>query len=295
MEEKKKKVNVKKVLYFGLLTFFALIFLFSAIYIAKYMIGSSEVKDIYNDLSDLRDQNMTTAPPETSVPGSTDAPPITDSSNPTDPTAPSDPTEPSTPAEPTEPTILPELEAIYQLNNDLVGWISFPGSKINYPVLQTPDEPNYYLNRDFYGETSKWGAIYVNEKCDVNKPSDNVTIYGHNMKDGQMFGTLKKWQLKSYWEDHQTFRFDTLYERRTYQIFAVFKTTAISGEGFQYHSFIDAKDEAAFNKFIATIKRLDFYDTGITPVYGDKIVLLSTCDSTLAHGRFVVCAVLVDE
>jgi len=292
MEEKKKKINIKKIIYFGLLTFFALVFLFCAIYIGTYMWDSHKNSDHYDDLSDLRDQNMTTAPPETSVPGSTGAPPQVDPSDPSDP---SEPSAPSVPTEPDEPSILPELEAIYQLNNDLVGWISFPDSKINYPVLQTPDNPNYYLYRDFYGDTSRWGAIYVNEKCDVNKPSDNVTIYGHNMKDGQMFGTLKKWQFKDYWEEHPTFNFDTLYERRTYQIFAVFKTTAIADEGFQYHAFIDAKDEAAFDKFISTIKRLDFYDTGITPVYGDKIVLLSTCESTLAHGRFVVCAVLVDE
>lgn len=287
MEEKKKR-NRKKILYYCLLTFFALVFIGSAVYIGNYFWRSYKARSDYDDLANLRQNNMTTAPIETTVPDSTTVPSQTE-----DPIDPTDGT--TVPTEPGEPTILPELLPLYEMNDDLVGWICFPDTKLNYPVLQTPDEPNYYLYRNFYGENSRWGAIYVNELCDVYEPSDNVTLYGHNMKDNSMFGILDNYQRKSYWEEHSTFTFDTLYERRTFKIFAVFRTTAIAETGFQYHNFIDAEDEEAFNKFIAQIKRLDYYDTGITPVYGDKIVCLSTCEYTLTHGRFVVCGVLVDE
>lgn len=290
--EEKKNLNKKKILYYSLLGLFSLIFICSAIYIGSYLWDSHKAKSDYDDLADLRDQllNQQTTPPETTDPPETSAP---DNSRP--PVGPDDPTEPPVTTEPGEPTILPELAPLYEMNNDLVGWICFPGTKLNYPVVQTPDDPNFYLYRNFYKEDSRWGAIYANELCDINKPSDNVTLYGHNMKDNTMFGILDNYQRKAYWEEHSTFTFDTLYERRTFKIFAVFRTTAIEEAGFQYHNFIDAGSEEEFNKFISRIKRLDYYDTGITPVYGDKIVCLSTCEYTQAHGRFVVCGVWVDE
>jgi sortase B len=299
--EEKKKVNRKKILYYSLLGLFSLVFICSAIYIGSYLWGSYQAKSDYDDLADIRDQYLeqqpttqpvTTDPPETTVsPETTVAPEATTQP----PAGTDDPTEPPVTTEPGEPTILPELEQLYEMNNDLVGWICIPNTKLNYPVLQTPNDANYYLYRDFYKNNSRWGAIYANELCNINAPSDNVTLYGHNMKDNSMFGILDNYQRKSYWEEHSTFTFDTLYERRTYKIFAVFRTTAIAESGFQYHNFIDASSEKEFNKFISRIKRLDYYDTGITPVYGDKIVCLSTCEYTQAHGRFVVCGVLIEE
>ena len=78
-----------------------------------------------------------------------------------------------------------------------------------------------------------------------------------------------------------------------YKIFAVFKTSANIGEGFTYHNMIDAQDQADFNQFIAKCKELSFYETGITPVYGDKIICLSTCEYTLDNGRLVVAAMRI--
>ena len=67
----------------------------------------------------------------------------------------------------------------------------------------------------------------------------------------------------------------------------------LNNVGFAYHLMADAKDEAEFNKFVATCKELSFYDTGITPVYGDKLLCLSTCEYTIDNGRFVVAAVRI--
>ena len=73
----------------------------------------------------------------------------------------------------------------------------------------------------------------------------------------------------------------------------MFKTSASLGKGFSYHQFVDAEDEADFNEFVSTCKNLAFYDTGITPKYGDKIICLSTCEYTLTNGRLVVAAVRI--
>ena len=172
----------------------------------------------------------------------------------------------------------------------MVGWITVPDTKINYPVMQTPTKPDYYLKRNFYKKSSDWGAIYAREVCNVNEPSDNVTLYGHHMKDGSMFTGLDKFKQKSFWETHRTFQFDTLYERHTYEIIGVFKTSANVGQGFNYHLFVDAADEGKFNEFVSTVKSLAFYETGVTAQYGDKLLTLSTCEYTLSNGRFVVVA-----
>ena len=186
--------------------------------------------------------------------------------------------------------MLKRYEEVYKLNGDMVGWIQIEGTKVDYPVMHTPQSPNYYLKRNFNGDYSEWGCIYMREECDFNKPSDNVTIYGHNMNDGSMFGDLRKYNDVNFYKDHKYIFLDSLTEYHVYEIFSVFKTTANQGEGFAYHQMEDAANEKEFNTFVKTCKDLSFYDTGITPVYGDKLLCLSTCEYTLDNGRLVVAA-----
>ena len=112
----------------------------------------------------------------------------------------------------------------------------------------------------------------------------------HHMNDGSMFHNLNDYQFREFYEEHPIIQFDTLTERHTYQVFAVFKTSASVGVGFPYHKFENAANRQEFDNFVATCKRLAFFDTGITPQYGDKLITLSTCEYTLENGRFVVVA-----
>lgn len=189
---------------------------------------------------------------------------------------------------------LPWYQELHDQNSDMVGWLQIEGTKINYPVMQTTtDNPNYYLYRDFDKNDSVRGSIYAAEICDVFEPSDNITLFGHNMKDGSMFAYLGNYYEKSTWENNSLIFFDTLTESHVYKIFAVFKTSGTDNVGFAYHLMADAKDEAEFNEFVATCKELSFYETDVTPVYGDKLLCLSTCEYTIDNGRFVVAAVRI--
>lgn len=289
MEENKKKSNIRipRVLYNCLLGFFVIVFLVSLILIARYGIESFRNSQGYGDLAGLKESLQNAATTTTAEP--TTQPPAT-VPNSTEGT-----TVPSTTAEPTEPQMLAEYVPFYEMNNDMVGWITVPGTKVDYPVMQTPNNKDYYLKRDFYHNWSDWGAIYAREACDINKPSDNVVLYGHHMADGSMFAQLEtKYKYQSFWEEHQYLTFDTLYEKHTYQIIACFRTSANVGQGFAYHQFNDAANEEEFNAFIAEVKRLALYDTGLTAEYGDKLLTLSTCEYTLSNGRFVVVAKRVD-
>ena len=280
-------------MYYGILLIFASLFLVCSVYLLKYFTDTGNAQDDYNQLASIHhsatDPTLSTAP----------SGPISN----TDPSG-------SNPAETKPLEMLPDMKAIYELNNDLVGWIRLEALKIDYPVMQTPNDRDYYLYRNFYKEQNDTGCLYIREACDVFKPSDNVVIYGHAMKTGDMFGRLYYYREKDFWEKNQYLTFDTLYERHTYQIFAVFVTSGTqqnennSKFGYPYHRLNDFRSEESFDKFIADVKGAAFtgenaylgyslYDTGITPKYGDKIVCLSTCEYTIDNGRLVVMAVRV--
>ena len=190
----------------------------------------------------------------------------------------------------TNKTLLIQTEYVelFKLNPDLIGWIYIDGTEINYPVMQTPEWVNYYLKRDFYGQSNDHGSIYADEMADIKRPSANVTLYGHKMKDGSMFAGLLEYTSKSFYEQHRTIDFNTIYKNATYEIIAVFITTANEG-GFPYHLFVDGTEEE-FNAFVSKCKELSLYDTGVDADYGDKLITLSTCEHNVSNGRFVVVA-----
>ncbi len=265
MYKKRSSFSKKQILYTVLICLCSVVFLISAFYLGNYFWDYYKQSKQQDDLASIVESNRPPLSPEGNG-SQTPANPV--------------------PGQP--PQILPEYKPLYEMNNDLVGWISIPDTSVNYPVLKATESLDFYLNRDFYKEKTRSGSIYVRDVGDVFAPSDNITIYGHRMKTGNMFTLLHEYPNKSFWESHKTFSFDTLYEHHQYEIFAVFKTSGNPGEGFPYHLFIDAENAEEFDEFVAEVKRLSFYDTGITPQYGDKLVCLSTCEYTLNNGRLVV-------
>ena len=177
-------------------------------------------------------------------------------------------------------------------NPDMVGWIKIDGTNINYPVMQTPNEPDYYLNRDFYKNQSVYGCPYVQANCDVKTPSDNVIIYAHHMNDGSMFANLELFRSKDFWKSHKQVSFDTLDRKATYDILAVFAVPVDETDknSFKYYEFVNAYDPQHFSDFVSRCKELSFYDTGVTAKYGDKLLTLSTCEYTHDNGRLVIVA-----
>lgn len=194
------------------------------------------------------------------------------------------------PTEPEEP-LLEKYAALYEENHDLAGWLSIEGMVIDYPVMQCEDD-EYYLHHDFYGNDSKYGCLYVRGVADVDTPGTNFIIYGHNMKDGSMFGDLDLYRRESFYREHPIISFDTLYEERTYEIIAVFRSQVYhSGEdAFRYYQFYEAQTQEEFAYFYENIKALALYDTGVTAEFGDTFLTLSTCAYHVEDGRFVVVA-----
>ena len=206
-------------------------------------------------------------------------------------------TEVSTQLEEKEPFILPEYAELYMQNKDMVGWIRINDTNINYPVMQSIDKPNFYLKHGFDKSYTDYGCPYVAENCDLSKPSDNLIVYGHHMKNGSMFSDLEKFKKKDFWEEHKTFNFNTLYAKQTYEIIAVFKTVVYteSSSEFKYFQFSDAESPEHFNNYISKCKTKAIYETGVTAEYGDKLITLSTCEYSNTNGRLVLVAKKIDD
>lgn len=184
--------------------------------------------------------------------------------------------------------MLSKYIALHNQNKDMVGWISIEETVINYPVMHTPENPDFYLKHSFEQEYSDYGVPYVAGNCQLNPRSDNIIIYGHHMKNGTMFGALTEYADKDFYEKHKIIRFDTLADQAEYEILAVFKTTVYEGNGFVFYEFVDAESEGEFQEYIRKCKQLSLYDTGVSAEYGNELLTLSTCEYSSRNGRMVV-------
>lgn len=231
-----------------------------------------------------------TATPETASSG-----PVSVTVQPATVNAPQNVQTPESTAE-TENAILPKYQDLYAQNSDLVGWLTIDAIGVDYPVMQTPGDNEYYLRRGFDKLYSLAGSLFLDENCRITSPSTaNWLIYGHNMSDGSMFGQLDKYAEESFYREHPTFEFDTLYEEMQWQIVAVIRTQ-VGADDLPYYTFFDASSERDWQAKYQAVMDLALYDTGVTAQYGDQLLTLSTCGTTSSttDKRLAVIAKRID-
>lgn len=201
-----------------------------------------------------------------------------------------------------EPVMLPEYAVLYKENPDIIGWLSIDGTNIDYPVMQTPEDEQHYLYRDFYGKDNKNGSLIMDTDSTVGvgtagteyaggtKPSTNLLIHGHNMKSGLMFGKLSLYEDAEYGKEHPVICFDSLYEKREYELIAVFLSRVYNknDEVFKFYQFFQADTEDEFQTWYRNIKGMALYDTGVTAQLGDEFITLTCCAYHVEDGRLVV-------
>lgn len=196
--------------------------------------------------------------------------------------------------------VLSRYKSLLKQNKDVVGYIRIVDDEdatnkwskylVDYPILHHPEEKDYYLKRNLNGKSDERGAIYLRESCDIFTPTDVMTIYGHAMADGQMFGRLNRYLNKTFFKEHPYIQMWDLYEEYTYEVVCIFKTSGTYGVGFPYHLYDDFEDEAEYLEFINGVRDLAIFDSGIETTYGDTFILLSTCEYTIDNGRLVLVA-----
>ena len=183
-----------------------------------------------------------------------------------------------------------QVKELKEVNDDIVGWLEIPNTKINYPVLQSTDN-EYYMNHNYKKEKSRNGSIFLTKDYNWEIPSSNLLIYGHNLNNGTMFQDLLKYANESYYKEHPKIRFTTIEDDSEYEIIAVFKSRVYyqsEKNVFRYYFFVNAETEEEFNQFIKNAKKESLYNIDATAQYGDQLITLSTCSYHVKDGRFAV-------
>ena len=189
------------------------------------------------------------------------------------------------------PDILSEYQTLYNNNKSLVGWVRIDDTLIDYPVMQSQNN-EYYLDHNFNQEKDNNGSIFIDSECSIWPRSQNIIMYGHNMKSGKMFGELKKYKQESFAKEHPYIFFDTLYNKGKYQVMYVFGENVYDEVevAFKYYQFINANSQEEWDSAMHDMAEKSMYDLGITAAYGGDIITLSTCDYEKDAERFVVVA-----
>lgn len=188
-----------------------------------------------------------------------------------------------------------KFEQLYRKNHDFIGWITIADTNVDYPVMYTPNDSEqgeYYIHRDYDGQYSAAGLPFVDGNCEIEPPTDNMILYGHNMNAGTMFHDIIQYADEEFYNSHKTFTFDTIYGDGTYEVVAMFYGQILPEEStsFKYYQFVNAGSEQEFLNFVENIKAMSVIDTGVKVKYGDKLVTLSTCAYHVKDGRFAVIA-----
>lgn len=177
------------------------------------------------------------------------------------------------------------FEELKAQNEDVIGWIEIPDTEISYPLMQGDDD-QYYLKHTFSGNENSAGSIFVEYQNKPDLTDRHTIIYGHNMKNGSMFGGLKEYRKASYLVDHPMIYIDLEDGTHAYQIFSCYETPTDSDT---YTIGFAAQPDGRYERFIQMIKDRSAYDTGIEVSKNDMVITLSTCTKSGVN-RFVVHA-----
>lgn len=182
------------------------------------------------------------------------------------------------------------FDRLREENADFAGWLTVAGTRIDYPVMYRPASEDYYLRRDFAGQYSTAGVPYLEERCTFSAEgcSNNLIVYGHNMKSGTMFHDLTGYAKQDFYEAHKTITFDTLFGEAEYEVFAALALD-VADNAFPYDTMTDL-DPDGFADYVNEVLRRSYLSTGIVPQYGEQLLTLSTCEYAHEDGRFLVLA-----
>ncbi len=180
------------------------------------------------------------------------------------------------------------FDSLLQTNPDTVAWIKVEGTKINYPVVQSTDN-DYYLHHDYKKNDNMAGWIFGDYRDDFTNFKYNTIIYGHNMNNKTMFGSLPDAVLSSNWQNNPDNHLIKLSTPTSNSVWKVFSVYTIEPE--VYYLKIPASAES-HQEFITTIKNRSIYNFNTDVTVNDKILTLSTCDN-LGTKRVAVHAKLI--
>ncbi len=192
-----------------------------------------------------------------------------------------------------------KFDELKKQNSDIKGWLSIDKTELDNPVYQTTDN-DFYITHDMNKEKNSYGALFLDFRCNVNPLtiSQNQIIYGHNMRYGAMFGTLREYRNLDFYKAHPTVNFDSLYESRKYKIVAIMVCDSGVDSAFGYDFTPYTPDFATQEEFLLWIERCrvrSLINTNVDVKAQDEVITLSTCCYDFDDARLVIVARLLRE
>lgn len=176
-----------------------------------------------------------------------------------------------------------DMASVRAMNSEAIGWIQIPSIARSYPVAHRGDN-SYYLTHTFTGEENSSGCIFMDARNYSDFSDRNTIIYGHNMKNGTMFGMLNRYEDSDFYSSSgNTFYITTDNGTRAYTIFAV---CFVPSDSIVYN--VEFTGETSFEDFLDYVKANQLYDTGVSVLPTDYVVTLSTCTSDSGTRRVVL-------
>lgn len=186
--------------------------------------------------------------------------------------------------------MLPNFTALYDRNSDIKGWIIIPNTVINYPVVQTSDN-SYYLSKGFDKTNNNHGTLFLDFRNNINPMSQNLIIYGHEMRDGQMFHSIRNYAKVYFYNSSPVITFNTLYSNDKWKVFAAFIANTVPSQGYVFNYLItNFSSSNDFTNFVNEVRARSLIKTSVDIKPGDTLLTLSTCTYELPEARFVVMA-----
>lgn len=175
-----------------------------------------------------------------------------------------------------EDTFEVDFDSLKKQNKDIVGYLKVNNTKIDYIVVKGNDN-NYYLTHNFKKESSIAGWVFATYQNRMDGTDKNIVIFGHNMRDGSMFGTLKNVLKKEWYNNDNNLKIKLITEQGTftYQVFSIYQVKA---EDYYIQTYFDSDNE--YSKFLETITKRSIKSFNIKLDKDDKILTLSTCSMT---------------
>lgn len=183
--------------------------------------------------------------------------------------------------------VIIDFESLQRENPDCIGWLYFPNLEISYPIMQGEDNEEY-LRHTFGGEYKTAGSIFVDFANAPDFTDKNTLIYGHNMKNGSMFGQLKNYEEEDFFRENPGFFIETPEGSSYYSIFSC-NLAAVEGWEDDFQIFFSSEEE--YGNFLNAVKQDSLYDTGVMPDAKQNVVTLVTCNQAGDDYRFIIHAV----
>ncbi len=180
--------------------------------------------------------------------------------------------------------VLHDSAALISTNGDYVGWLSIPGTIINYPVMFSPSEPERYLHLDYYKQYSYSGTPFLDARCDPNE--GNLIIYGHNMINGTMFGGLKSYRNENYLNSHKTIFLEL---SDGVHMFEIISAVTLEKDD-PWYSFLHASSADEEAAWINDLQNKHGIHTGSVTSRNERLLTLSTCTGNRRTERMIVVA-----